>query len=199
MPDITRTFVKNLGARRRLSYIPPNGREMLPGQIVEIPGILETILYLSKNGEIERYRADVIAGNIQVTYSIEGVSFGGGGGGGEFTVPTRDDQFLVPLATANLNFQPTGLVIGNTPAADSGVRVYVNGVRASLSDGDRSKDVYFSVDGGATGKAVAAIAIGDALYFNALVAAYQLAVTDLIALDYDVLVGVSSSSRKSVV
>jgi hypothetical protein len=193
MPDITRTFVKNLGPRRFLIYVPPNGRELASGQIVEIPGILETILFLSRSSEVlEAYRADIIGGDIQVTYDIEGIE--GGGGGGEHAVPTRDDQFLVPLATANFNFQPTGILIGNTPASDSGVRVYVNGVQVTLSDGDRSKECYFSSDGGATGKVVENIVIGDALYFNSLVALYQLSLTDLVSLDYDVLAGVSSSS-----
>jgi hypothetical protein len=195
MPDIARTFVKNLGARRFLDYLPPNGRELITNQTIEIPGIFESLLYSGRDSAaMERYRQDLIAGRILVTYSLGNLL--------ELTEPTSDlgsvptqaDQFLVPLATANLDFQPTGLQISQTPTADSGVSIFVNGVRATLSNGNRAKEFYFSADSGATGKLLSDVATGDSLYFNALIAGYQLSATDLVALDYDVLVGASSSS-----
>lgn len=195
MPDIARTFVKNLGARRFFDYLPPNGRELITNQTIEIPGVLESLLYSGRDSSaMEHYRADLIAGRILVTYSIENLLGIDEITGDVGSVPTQLDQFLVPLATSNLDFQNTGLQISQTPTANSGISVFVNGVRATLSDGDRSKEFYFSADGGVTGKFISDVATGDTLYFNALVAGYVLSALDLISLDYDVLVGVSSSS-----
>jgi hypothetical protein len=193
MPDIARTFVKNLGARRFFDYLPPNGRELITNQTIEIPGILETLLYSGRDsGAMERYRADLVSGRIFVSYSLDNLLGLDDPVSNAGSVPTQADQFLSPLATANLNFQSAGLQISQTPTADSGVSVFVNGVRGTLSDGDRTKEFYFSADGGLTGKFISDVATGDSLYFNALVAGYQLSPADLVALDYDVLVGVSS-------
>jgi hypothetical protein len=193
MPDIARTLVKNLGPRRFIDYVPPNGRELITNQTVEVPGILETLLYSGFSSEVlEHYRADLRSGLILVNYAIDNLIGVAELTGDTGSVPTQLDQFLIPLATANLNHQTTGLQIFQTPTADSGVSVFVNGVRATLSNGDRTKEFYFSADGGLTGKYLSDVTTGDTLYFNALVAGYQLSVADLISLDYDVLVGVSS-------
>jgi hypothetical protein len=195
MPDIARTFIKNLGARRFFDYLPPNGRELLSNQTIEIPGVFDTLLFSSRDSSaMERYRQDLIAGRILVSYSFGNLLNVSDVTGDTGSIPTQADQFLSPLATANLNFQPTGLQISQTPTADSGISIYVNGVRATLSDGNRIREFYFSADGGATGKFISDVATGDSLYFNALVAGYQLSLIDILAFDYDVLAAVSSSS-----
>lgn len=76
--------------------------------------------------------------------------------------------------------------IAATPANDSFVRVYVNGVAVRLGNGVRTTDCYFSVDGGTTARSIANITVGDTLYWVGSVAGFQLAATDTIDFDYGV-------------
>jgi hypothetical protein len=85
-------------------------------------------------------------------------------------------DFQVACATA----------ITSTPTSDAYVRVMVNGLSATLGDGVKTKDCYFSADSGTTAKTVANIAAGDLLYWVGSVAGYQLATTDLVDFDYAV-------------
>jgi hypothetical protein len=75
--------------------------------------------------------------------------------------------------------------IAATPSRDGYVQVYVNGLKAVVGDGVRTKDCYFSADGGATARAIAAITSGDKLYWVGSVAGHQLAGSD--RLDFDFL------------
>lgn len=76
--------------------------------------------------------------------------------------------------------------IAGTPANDSWVGVYVDGVLQTLGDGVKTKDCYFSADGGTTARSIATITAGDTLYWVGSVAGFQLAATDLIDFVYSV-------------
>jgi hypothetical protein len=56
--------------------------------------------------------------------------------------------------------------IAFTPGSDGYVEILVNGVAYQVGDAVKTSDFYFSVDGGATARAVANIAIGDLLYLG---------------------------------
>lgn len=78
----------------------------------------------------------------------------------------------------------TGIAITYTPFSDSVVTVKVNGIEVNLGDGVKTKDCYFSNDGGATAKAIADIEAGDILHWNGSVAGYQLDGDDDIDVSY---------------
>lgn len=80
--------------------------------------------------------------------------------------------------------QTTGLTIANSPALGSYVRILVNGLGYELGDGVKTKDCYFSVDSGTTARAISAIASGDTLFWNGVVAGFDLATSDIIDMDY---------------
>lgn len=80
--------------------------------------------------------------------------------------------------------QACATTIAATPASDAYVRVMVNGVGVTLGDGVKTKDCYFSSDGGTTPKTIANIAAGDTLYWVQSVAGFNLAATDVIDFDY---------------
>lgn len=80
----------------------------------------------------------------------------------------------------------TAVTLVSTPSNDAYVRVLVNGIGVNLGDGVRTKDCYFSSDGGTTAKTIANIAAGDTLYWVQSVALYNLAATDVIDFDYAV-------------
>lgn len=80
----------------------------------------------------------------------------------------------------------TAVTLVSTPSNDAYVRVFVNGIGVNLGDGVRTKDCYFSSDGGTTAKTIANIAAGDSLYWVQSVALYNLAATDVIDFDYAV-------------
>jgi hypothetical protein len=78
----------------------------------------------------------------------------------------------------------TGLTITSTPEADSYVAVFVNGIKALLGDGVKTKDCYFSNDGGTTARAITAIAAGDTLFWNGVISGHDLATDDVLAFMY---------------
>lgn len=59
------------------------------------------------------------------------------------------------------------------------VQVMVNGIQVSVGDGVKTKDCYFSGDGGTTARAIVDIVAGDRCYWMGSVAGYQLATTDV--------------------
>jgi hypothetical protein len=67
------------------------------------------------------------------------------------------------------------------------IDVYVNGACQILGDGVKTKDCYFSADSGTTAKTIATIAAGDTLYWVGSVAGFQLAATDVISFNYNIL------------
>lgn len=100
-------------------------------------------------------------------------------------VPTTSDKGRAASATTG-DGQTSGLTISNTPANSGYVAVLVNGQQQVLGDGVKTKDCYFSVDGGTTARAISAIVSGDTLYWNGITSGWNLATTDIIDFDYDV-------------
>lgn len=87
-----------------------------------------------------------------------------------------------PSATSG-NEQSTGLAISNTPGGS--VLVFVNGVRYNLGDGVKTTDCYFSSDSGTTAKGYASITENDVLYWNGVVAGFDLATDDVVQITYN--------------
>jgi len=108
------------------------------------------------------------------------------GGGG---APTAEDKNLIPFATAPADGQDTGINITLQPIGDRYVTVIVNGISSSIGDADLGEDCYFSNDGGLSSLPLDQIVPGVRLYWNSLIAGFQLAPTDIVDLDYDILDG----------
>lgn len=108
---------------------------------------------------------------------------------------TTGNKSQAPTATTG-NYQSTGLTIAITPLSGSQPIIFVNSIRAVLGNGNRDNlgsftgnvECYFSADGGTTARAIASIVAGDTLYWNGTNAGYDLAVTDQISMDYEILV-----------
>lgn len=79
----------------------------------------------------------------------------------------------------------TGITIEYTPFQDSKVEVKVNGIVVNLGNGVKTKDCYFSNDGGATAKLIKDIEAGDELFWNETYAGYRLDPSDDIDFDYE--------------
>lgn len=107
-------------------------------------------------------------------------------------VPTTDDKSLAPTPGTG-NFQTTGLTITHTPALGGQVDVFVNGIKAIVGNGNRldlgdftnNVECYFSADGGATARTMAAIVTGDTLYWNGTNAGYDLLAADRVDINYE--------------
>ena len=94
------------------------------------------------------------------------------------------DKYQSPLTTSG-NEQNTNISITFTPVNDGFVDVQVNGLSVTLGDGIKTKDCYFSVDSGSTARLIQDITAGDTLYWNGIIAEYDLdAAKDLISLLY---------------
>ena len=105
-------------------------------------------------------------------------------GGVKAAVPVKDDKSLNPSGAVSTDETDTGIDITKAPAAGSYVSVLLNGVKVELGDGVRTKDCYFSVDGGTTARAISSIAAADSLYWNAVVSGVSLSTADEIDLEY---------------
>lgn len=100
-------------------------------------------------------------------------------------VLTTDDKDLTPASTSGDGDDST-LDITNTPADGGFIEVLVNGVQQVLGDGVKTKDCYFSSDGGTTARAIAAITAADSLFWNGVIVGFDLAVDDRVDFNYDV-------------
>lgn len=103
-----------------------------------------------------------------------------GVGGGSTLDPA--DRLFAPSVTSG-NGSTTGKTITNTVAGD--IAFFVNGIEETIGDGVKTKSAYFSVDGGTTARAISAIVSGDTLFWNGVIAGYELSGSDSGRLFYD--------------
>ena len=100
--------------------------------------------------------------------------------------PTSNNKGMTAVSTS-ADFQTAcATAITATPASGSYVEIKVNGQQQELGDGVRTKDCYFSSDGGASARSIAAIQAGDLLVWVGSVAGFQLAITDKVSFFYNV-------------
>lgn len=169
------TTLQNTSGRRYVSYIPPNGKWMAAGEVLVIPGILETELALGSDDGLAAFLRDVAEGRVVTTYEVPGAT-GAGLAKGDIDIPA--------LVTALDDDQAMAPGLANTPAADGGLIVVVSGVQFVLGDGVKTKDCYFSGDGGATARSIVNIVAGDTLHWVGSVAGIQLDTGDRVSVYY---------------
>lgn len=91
---------------------------------------------------------------------------------------TDKNKFVAaPTSGDNAN---TGLSVVGSPMSGGYVGVLVNGTLREVGNADMTKDCYFSGDGGATARAYGVVTTGDVLYWNGVIAAFNLLTTDRI-------------------
>lgn len=82
-----------------------------------------------------------------------------------------------PIVTSG-NYSPTGVISpGNYSTY---LRVTINGYLVDVGSGVKTKDCYYSSDGGATAKNIYHIAIGDELIWNGEIGPTELLTTDIV-------------------
>lgn len=92
-----------------------------------------------------------------------------------------DNGLFVGAPTSGDN-AATGLTISNRPGGE--VQVFVAGIRQEVGNGVKTKDCYFSSDGGTTARAWGGIDAGDELIWNGVVAGSDLQTSDRVDFDY---------------
>lgn len=103
---------------------------------------------------------------------------------------TQNNKNMQASATSSDEDVACSTGITATPANNSYVMVFVNGIKVTLGNGVKTNcDCYFSADGGTTAKAISAIIATDLLYWIGSYAGYELATTDRI--DFEYIEGVS--------
>jgi len=173
---VTTTIQNTASFRRKVPYIPPNGKWMNAGETVVIPGILETELVLGSDGGLEFFRRDLAAGRVATSYQVPGVTSTGGLSKSEVDVPA--------LVTVSDGDQAMAPGLSTTPSAGGNLIVVVSGVLFNVGNGDKTRDCYFSDDGGATAKSIVDIVAGDTLHWVGSVAGTQLDTDDRVSVYY---------------
>ena len=107
------------------------------------------------------------------------------GGGLHAATLTTYNKDMTPNATTG-NGQASGMQISATPAGNGMVHVFINGLRVYLAQ-DKLGDCYFSGDSGATARSFGDIAPGDELYWNGVIAGYDLDSGDRATFIYDLI------------
>lgn len=146
------------------------------GGPIEITGSPITGGWINSNGAVSSN-----SGRVPYLLLIE--SSGGSTGTTERGVSTSTDLNKISNVTAN-DGDSTGINITYTPFDDSVVTIKVNGIEINLGDGVKTQASYFSNDGGTSARLIADIEAGDTLYWNGLIAGYQLDATDDIDISY---------------
>lgn len=118
---------------------------------------------------------------------LDGDSIYVSGSGTKAATLSSSGQEQAPSATTG-NYATTGLTLGSTPSGNGVCHVFVNGIRVSVGSGVRTKDAYFSNDGGTTAVTYADLASGDTLYWNGTIAGYDLEATDSVSFLYQDIV-----------
>lgn len=107
------------------------------------------------------------------------ISFTAGVGGNETTTIGKEVVYehtaTIAITTDNGD---TGIDLDATP--NSALDVYIQGVPMMIGDGVKTKDVYFSGDGGVTARTITNFVIGDRLYYNAVIIGADLDIGDFI-------------------
>lgn len=152
--------------------------DTVPGLEFDVGGDAGKIrVFVDPAGGIER-----IAAGISV--KLDGDSLIKAAAGLKSVVPVTADKAQSPSATSGDN-SSTGLTITSTPGGDGFVGVVVNGVGYELGDASKLKDCYFSADAGTTAKAIAAIVATDVLFWNGVIAGFDLATADSVDFNYE--------------
>ncbi len=99
-------------------------------------------------------------------------------------VPQTSNKAMAASLTSSDFDQATSVTLVSTPGGDGIPMVFVNGVIAEVGQGVKTKDCFFSNDGGTTARAIAAIAAADTLHWVGSVAGFELATTDVIDVLY---------------
>jgi len=117
-----------------------------------------------------------------------GTSVSVSGSGLKAAVPTTADKSRFSVNNTSGNDSDTGLTITSAPAGSSDVIVMVNGLQYKVGNGSNTGcDCYFGATSG-TAHTFATIVAGDKLFWNGTIAGFQLATTDLVDLNYVVII-----------
>jgi len=121
-----------------------------------------------------------------VTLGTDPVTWVDIGSGAAAAFPTIPNKAMTASVTAADFAEACATTIAATPASDGYVQVFVNGLHTEVGNGVKTKDCYFSGDGGTTARSISAITAGDKLYWVGTVVGYELDATDRIDFDYTV-------------
>ena len=125
----------------------------------------------------------------EISILVDGDSTAVSGTGLKAAVPAIVNKQMTASVTASDEDIATVTTVASTPGGDSYVGVRVNGVHQLVGNGTKaSVDCYFSGDSGVNARAFSAIVAGDELYWNGSVAGFQLAATDRIDFNFNVVI-----------
>lgn len=98
---------------------------------------------------------------------------------------TNYEEYTNPAASSGGTDFNTGITVPDTPAGNSVILVYLNGIKSKVSYGDKTGEFWFEPSGGGTARASADIVSTDELHFNPTLAAFDLETDDEIELVYN--------------
>ena len=97
--------------------------------------------------------------------------------------PALGNKAMAASATSG-NYQSSGCSMAAAPALGCYVGVRVNGIYYEVGNGVKTSDCYFSGNGGTSARAFGAVQNGDTLYWNGVIAGFDLSGSDVVDFDY---------------
>jgi hypothetical protein len=153
---------------------------------------LRSLLYI-----LENYNVDTDYFDEDYILKIEGeysnhcgykktttVSFTSGGQEEGFSITTYNKEMVYEHTSDSLittNNGATGILLDKTPQL--ALDVYIDGVPMMIGDGSKTKDIYFSSDGGTTAKTILTLAEDDEMFYNAVIVGTSLLTTAVVRLE----------------
>lgn len=92
-------------------------------------------------------------------------------------------QESIPLVTIG-DDSATGILLSATPSNYSRIEIFVNGQRQRIGNNDTSKDCYFG-SAPSTPISFNSLVSGDQLYWNGIIAGFDLSTTDIVEIVYE--------------
>jgi hypothetical protein len=95
------------------------------------------------------------------------------------------DTFMVPTNAVTVDGGYSGLTLTDSPPSNCRIDIFADGHHYECGNGSKTKPFYLSSDNGVSAVNFSGTAPGNKLYFNALIAGWDLELTDKISIIYD--------------
>ncbi len=154
--------------------------ELLNYIIADEESPYDYIKQLEQSSQVNCKYHETLYNDLLESCETPSASGGGGGSGTATNYEFARHYYRTTSGNVTTNSGVTGIVLPERPTLN--IDVYINGFYMRVGDGVKTRDVYFSNDGGTTAKALDELQINDQLIINAVIIGTTVLSTDQVLL-----------------